>query len=190
METVDIPRARRKEKDTALSDAERTALRVKAGELNWIQATSRPDLSGAVSLLQTSFGEPKVEHLLAANKLVREAKANPVQLHVKYIDPKKMMFVCSADAAWGNCMDLTSHMGYFIFAADHDIDAEYSVQISPISWKAHKQRRKTASTLAAEAIATSEGLGALDWFRVFWEWLVDPAWQNGRKALRREQLLS
>ena len=58
------------------------------------------------------------------------------------------------------------------------------MQISPIGWKAHKQKRKVASTLAAEAIATSEGLGALDWFRVFWEWLVVPTfrleqWKSG-----------
>ena len=54
---------------------------------------------------------------------------------------------------------------------------EKQVKISPIGWKAHKQKRKVASTLAAEAIATSEGLGALDWFRAFWEWLVVPTFR-------------
>ena len=174
LELTEVPRYRRKEKEFPLSDQERTQLRIKAGELNWIQAVSRPDLAGAVSLLQTSFGEPKVLHLLEANRLLKEAKANPVQLRLQAIKPDRLMFVCSADAAWGNCVDLASHMGYLILAADRASDEDQNAAISPIGWKAHKQRRKAASTLSAEAIATSEGIGALDWFRVLWEWLAAP----------------
>ena len=41
-------------------------------------------------------------------------------------------------------------------------------------WKAHKQRRRTASTLAAETLATSWGMGALDWIRTRWAWMTNP----------------
>ena len=190
LQPADVPRARRALRDAPLTDPERTLLRVKAGELNWLQAISRPDLAGAVTLLQTSFGEPKVAHLMEANRLIREAKNNPVQLRIRPLEIQNLMFICSADAAWANCPDLSSNMGYFIFAADNKIDKEQMAEISPIAWKSHKQRRRAASTLAAEALATGEGVGALDWFRVFWEWLVVPdfrlaEWEGiqGRPAL-------
>ena len=174
IEPANIPRERRMLREAPLSDAERSLLRAKAGELNWIQAVSRPDLSGAISLLQTSFGEPRIFHLLEANKLIKEAKQHPVEIKFQAIKPEQLMFVCSADAAWANCPDLASHMGYIILAADKSIDLGLKVPISLVGWKAHKQRRKASSTLSAETMATSEGIGALDWFRVFWEWATTP----------------
>ena len=113
LKLAEVPRSRRRDRESPLSDQERTLLRIKAGELNWVQAISRPDLAGAVSLLQTSFAEPKVAHLLEANKLLKEAKDYPVRLRVRHIPLQKLMFVCSADATWATCSDLASHMGYF-----------------------------------------------------------------------------
>ena len=109
-------------------------LAAKAGELNWIQTVSRPDLSGAVSLLQSSFGEPTVSSLLEANRLIRECKAKEVTLKIQPIPLKDIRFVCSADAAWANCPDLSSHMGYMILALHEGADRGFRVPCSPLSW--------------------------------------------------------
>ena len=170
---IDIPRHRRMDKEALLSDQERSELRAKAGELNWLQSISRPDLSGAVSLLQTSFAEPRIKHMFEVNRLIREAKAHQVKLQMKHIPPQHMTFVCSADSAWANCVDFSNHMGYIVLAAHDDISRGKRVPVSIVGWKAHKQRRRTASTLAAETLATSSGMGALDWIRTCWAWMTN-----------------
>eukprot|EP00971_Amphidinium_carterae_P113980 2258445-Amphidinium_carterae.2 len=169
IEPIDIPRLRRREKNSPLTDDERTQLRGKAGELNWLQTVSRPDLAGAVSILQTSFGEPTVETLLEANRIVREAKANCVTLRIPSISMDRIRLVCTADSAWGNAPDLSSHMGYMMLATDETLDTGHIAPVAPLLWKSHKQKRKTPSTLAAEAQATGEGIGVLDWCKVFLE---------------------
>ena len=150
-------------KQDLLTDVERSMLRAKAGELNWIQTVSRPDLAGSVSLLQMSFGQPTVNSLLEVNKLIRDAKQNKVVLKIQAIPIDQLRFMCTADAAWGNCPDLSSHMGFLIMATHQMANHGCRVPFSPLIWRAHKQRRKAASTLSAETMASGAGLGALDW---------------------------
>ena len=167
--TVDIPKDRRMDKSSPLSDDERSLLRAKAGELNWIQTVSRPDLAGSVSLLQMSFGQPTVTSLLEANRLIRDAKQNKVVLKIQAIPIDQLRFMCTADAAWGNCLDLASHMGFMVMATHYMANHGCRVPFSPLIWRAHKQRRKAASTLSAETMASGVGLGALDWVRTLFE---------------------
>eukprot|EP00971_Amphidinium_carterae_P284171 5642073-Amphidinium_carterae.1 len=157
LEPVDIPRLRRREKNSPLTDEERTQLRGKAGEWNWLQTVSRPDLSGAVSILQTSFGEPTIETLLEVNRIIPSIPVDQIRL------------VCTADSAWGNAPDLSSHMGYLLFATNEALDTGQVAPFAPLLWKSHKQKRKKPSTLAAEAQATGEGIGVLDRCKVFLE---------------------
>eukprot|EP00971_Amphidinium_carterae_P349782 6491220-Amphidinium_carterae.1 len=172
IQPADIPRKRRCDKSSALSDGERTLLRAKAGELNWLQGITRPDLSGAVSLLQTSFGDPTIESLLEANRIIKEAKANKMTIRYPSIPLEAIRFACTADSAWANTPDLASHMGYMIFLTDQRLDMGQDAPFAPVLWKAHKQKRKAVSTLSAEAMATGESLGSLDWTRVLFEELT------------------
>eukprot|EP00971_Amphidinium_carterae_P331224 6464670-Amphidinium_carterae.1 len=126
LERVNIPRARRQDKKTALSPQELTMLR-------------------------------------------GEAQENPVVLSVRHIPIEQLRFCCSADAAWANADDQASQMGNVIFASDNTLEKGLNAPLSIISWKSHKQRRKASSTLAAETIAASEGLSALDWTRTLFE---------------------
>eukprot|EP00971_Amphidinium_carterae_P301708 5993898-Amphidinium_carterae.5 len=169
LDSVDIPRPRRREKNSPLTDEERIQLRGKAGELNWLQTASRPDLAGAVPILQTSFSELIVETLLEVNRITREAKTHDVTLKIPSIPMDQIRLVCTADSAWGNAPDLSSHMGYMLFATNETLDTGAVAPFAPLLWKSHKQKRKTPSTLAAEAQATGEGIGLLDWCKVFLE---------------------
>ena len=60
LQPIKIDRKRRLELDAPLNRAEMTKLREVAGALNWLQTISRPDLSGASSLLQGSFPVPRL----------------------------------------------------------------------------------------------------------------------------------
>eukprot|EP00971_Amphidinium_carterae_P341058 6479678-Amphidinium_carterae.1 len=113
--------------------------------------------------------EPTVETLLEANRIVREAKSNCVTLKIPSISMDRIRLVCTADSAWGNAPDLSSHMGCVMLATDETLDTGHVAPAAPLVWKSNKQKRKTPSTLAAEAQPTGEGVGVLGWCEVFLE---------------------
>eukprot|EP00971_Amphidinium_carterae_P053038 1044771-Amphidinium_carterae.1 len=122
--------------------------------------------------------------MLEANRIIREAKSCQVTLRIPSIAVDRIRLVCTADSAWGNAPDLSSHMGYLLFATDDTLDTGQVAPFAPLVWKSHKQKRKTPSTLAAEAQATGEGIGVLDWCKVFLEACIQESfdlklWENG-----------
>ena len=123
LEPAVLEKGRRKDKGSKLRPAEITILREKCGALNWLQGITRPDLSGGSSLLQTSFGEPTVADLLEANRLLKEAKefAN-TKLKNLSLPIGSIRFGATADSAWANNRDLSSQMGYLVFATDLSMD--------------------------------------------------------------------
>ena len=169
-EPIEISRERRKYKDSDVTELERSSLREKGGALNWLQGISRPDLSGACSLLQTSFGKAKVSDLLEANRLIKEAKSNS-ELGVIFASTplSDIRFGATGDSAWANREDCHSQMGYVVFATDQRMEHGSWAPFSPMLWKSHRQKRKAPSTLSAEAMAAGETVGVLDWLRVFFE---------------------
>ena len=175
LEPAVLEKDRRQDKGSKLRPAEITILREKCGALNWLQGITRPDLSGGSSLLQTSFGEPTVADLLEANRLLKEAKefAN-TKLKILSLPVDSIRFGATADSAWANNRDLSSQMGYLVFATDPSMDDGQWAPFVPLVWKSHKQKRKVPSTLAAESMAAGEALGSLDWVRAIFEELVDP----------------
>ena len=103
----------RQDKGSKLRPVEITILREKCGALNLLPGITRPDLSGGSSLLQTSFGEPAVADLLEANRLLKEANefAN-TKLKILSLPIDSIRCGATADSAWANNRDLSSHMGY------------------------------------------------------------------------------
>ena len=63
--------------------------------------------------------------------------------------------------------------------------------MSPVGWRAHKQKRRTASTLAAETVVTTSGMGALEWVRAFWGWMTnfELRLQNWEQEILRQPAL-
>ena len=60
-------------------------------------------------------------------------------------------------------------MGCLGFVTTQALFRGEQAPFAPMLWRAHEQRRKTASTLVAEVIAAGEGVGNLDWIRASWE---------------------
>ncbi|CAL1162763.1 unnamed protein product [Cladocopium goreaui] len=54
-----------------LTENEKTQLRGLAASLNWVSREGRPDASASASVIASSFPDPKVSHIMAANETVR-----------------------------------------------------------------------------------------------------------------------
>ena len=78
-----------KEKDSLLSDKEISQLRGVGGALLWVGKEGRPDVGAACAMAMSwSPPGPTVDHILMANKTVKEIKATPdVELRVLPLEP-------------------------------------------------------------------------------------------------------
>ena len=83
---LQISAKRASEKYSHLNDKETRDLREVIGQLNWICTQTRPDISYDVLELSMATKHPQVEHLLKANKIIRKAKENNMQLVFQYRD--------------------------------------------------------------------------------------------------------
>ena len=139
MEPAILEKDRRQDEGSKLSPAEMTTLKEKCGALNWLQGITRPDLSGGSSLLQASLGEPTVADLLEASRLLKEAKefAN-TKLKILSLPIESIRFGATAGSAWANNRDLSSQMGYLVFATDPSMDDGQWAPFVPLVWKSHK----------------------------------------------------
>ena len=97
---------------------------------------------------------PTVENILRANKAIRQAKNNILNIHFPRLglfnEWKIQVF---GDASWGNLPDGTSSaQGHVIFLTGKDNSC------CPLSWKSNKVKRKVSSTLAAETLSLHDAL--------------------------------
>ena len=66
----------RKEQSGDANENEKVATRPVLGALGYLARESRPDLSGAVSILQSRFNKAQVSDIPESNRVVRLAKAH------------------------------------------------------------------------------------------------------------------
>lgn len=147
------------------------SLRACVGALSWLAKETRIDLAGATAFLMQSFPQPCIRDLKHCNKVLKEAiKHKDLTIVLKPIDPKNLSILVTSDAAWGNAKDdehkmEKSQAGYVVLAANHDILHGAESPFSVLGWKSHTLKRKTVSTLGAEAQAIVESAAVASWYR-------------------------
>ena len=83
----------------------------------------------------------------------KRGKKNKIEIHEKFLQVGRTH----------------SQGGHIIYAYDKALEVEQSPQpISILSWKSYKLKRCTVNTLAAEAQAMVQGVGASYWMRFLW----------------------
>lgn len=141
------------EKDSDLTEGEKSLLRSKVGQLLWLAHQGRPDLLFDVTVLATNVKHGKVKHMQMANKIMTKAKGSGLSLKFQQLGPSEcLQFVVFSDASLGNLADGGSQGGYLVLLVGE------SGRFSPIWWNSRKIRRVVRSTLAAETLSLSEGV--------------------------------
>ena len=82
IEAIEIPRLRRKNPDSPVTESERQRLRQLVGSLQYAAVHTRADLSAKVGELQSAINSACVSHLLLANKVLHEAKSHHVSIMI------------------------------------------------------------------------------------------------------------
>ncbi|XP_063726781.1 uncharacterized protein LOC134854457 [Symsagittifera roscoffensis] len=155
IEEIDVP-----------SDATRTEflsrkgvrdLRKLLGKLNWVSSNTRPDISFEVSLLISKLPASTVEQVLAANKVVRKLKYDNYGTCMTSLgdDIESWRIIVFTDASLNNLAGGATQGGYLVFLANTK-----NSRCSLISYRSQKIKRVVRSTLAAEALACSDGVDA------------------------------
>ena len=67
--------SRRREKDSTLTDDERTIYQANVGQLNWLACQTRPDIKFDVLTLSTSLKNPTVENMTLCNKIIQKSQS-------------------------------------------------------------------------------------------------------------------
>ena len=143
---------KKKEKNELLSDEEFKELRAVVGQLLWVSGQTRPDISFDTCQLSSSLKSATVEDHLRANKTIKKLKSNEVKLKFHNIGQvEKARLVSFSDASLANLKNGGSQGGGIIFIVGEN--GKYA----PLSWNSKKIKRMVKSTIAAEALALSEG---------------------------------
>ena len=166
---IDVGRPRRMVPDSPINESERTKLRGVIGSLQYAVTHTRPDLAARLGELQSAVVTAKVQTLLSANKLLREAQEHSsVCIYYRPIPVQDLTFMAFGDASFASAKNLNSHQGTLICAAHECIHNNVDAPISPLVWVSKKIQRVVRSTLSAEAYAMSKAVDGLSWMRSTW----------------------
>ena len=143
-----------KSKETMLNEKQQSEYRSMVGSINWCARGTRPDVAYEQIELPTKLKAATVGDYKQAMKCVRKLKENESKIFYPSLAPMSdMSFFVYTDASFANMSDrVSSAMGYVVFAANKD-------RVCTLEWKSGKIKRVVRSTMAAEALALSEGIG-------------------------------
>ena len=141
------------------------------GSLQYAAVHTRPDLAAKVGILQSAVNRAEVRHLLEVNRVLYEAKANPVSLMVVLIPEPHVTFCTFSDASFATSKDSSSYQGTLVVATDWRMLANEKAVIASVAWSSRKIARLVRSTLSAEVVSLCGSVDRMSWLRLFWEWL-------------------
>ena len=105
-EIFQVGKLRRQNKDDTLTDTEQKSLRSLTGQILWASSHTRPGVAFKASCLASNLDQSTVQTVLDANKVVRQLKAESVQLMFQPLGNRDVAkLVIYSDASAGNLPD-------------------------------------------------------------------------------------
>lgn len=188
VEPIQIDKQRRLTPKVDVDEKERKALRSLIGALQYAAVHTRPDISAKVGELQSCVNKAKVEDLILGNRILHEAKTNPVSIMVLPIAPEHVTYCAFSDASFMSGKSEVAHQGTLIFVTTPEMLANKKAVVAPIAWTSKGIPRVVRSTLSAEAAALSNTIDRLLWLRILWAWMCNPEcqWSDPEKVLQEQ----
>ena len=169
IEIITIDPDRAKNQDEALSNEEKSMLRVVAGRIGWLARGTRPDLTFAQIEISTKFINGKVRDLIEAAKALRKAKSGECSLLIRGLGPVSGWSL----EVWTDASLFTLNEGVNSTGAMLILLVNEEGTCVPIVWQANKIKRIVRSSLEAECLALVEGLKEATFVRDVIEELFD-----------------
>ena len=134
-----------------LSQEEITILRGILGKLNSVAGMTRPEITFFVCETSTRVKYTAVSDLIAANKIVKFIQNTTTNIRIPNFDIEPLNIKLYSDASFSNLPNGGSQGGFIILLSD-----KYN-NVTPIAWSSINLKRVARSTIAAEALALSDG---------------------------------
>ena len=150
LEPIFLIRERALQKDTTLSEAEKTMMRAKVGQLLWIGRQSRPDILFDTCDLASRIKNGIVKDMLDVNKVIKRAMSEKMTLIYRPLQEPDLLVY--SDSSLGNMVNGGTQGGYLIGLLGKD------KRFSPLSWGSRRVRRVVRSTLAGETLAMADAV--------------------------------
>ena len=152
VQPIQISVGRANQKAVPCNETEIKKFRSLVGQINWLSTQSRPDLSFDALELSCNMSNPRVEHILQANKCLKKISMSECYMQFPNLgDLRKVHLVALSDASHANLPDgFSSAGGFIIFLVGEN------GRSCPLAWESKKIRRVVKSTLAAESLAASD----------------------------------
>ena len=152
LNTLEVTYARAMQKNSELSEEEKTGYRSLIGQLSWISTHTRPDIAYDTCELSIAYKKATVADLVKLNKLVDRVKKEKLRLFFPKLLPIGSCYIeCYTDASFAKLPDGGSQGALLVFLKDEDGNR------CPLYWRSRKLRRIVKSTFAAETMALLEG---------------------------------
>ena len=182
---TEIPRHRRSNPESPLSESEKSQLRAIIGSLQYAVTHTSPDLAARLSEVQMQMASPTISSLLLANRVLKEGKETAeASITYQSIPFKDVTFVSFGDASFASSKNPHSHQGVVIGATSVDLHNNLEAPLSPLVWVSKRISRVVRSTWSAEAYAMSKSVDLLGWVRALWGCIhIDKfPWEDPPKA--------
>ena len=158
--------------NTQLSESEKTQLRGLIASFNWVSRGGRPDAFSAASILASSLTSPTMEHVHAANDVVKHLKTFPMTLRIHAIPEDQVRLILIADSAFDTSGKEKSQHGWLLGFTSPMMNPGKLAPVSLMQWRSKRLRRKASSSLLREAISMSAATGALERLDAFFQSLA------------------
>ncbi|CAE7839318.1 RE1 [Symbiodinium sp. CCMP2592] len=166
---IHVNATRRKTRQAATSDREKSQLRGLLGALSWHSQQVAPHLAADVSMLLSEVTHSQVETIFRANALLTQAKArSDHKLKIQRCVSEQMILAAWVDAGSQNRHDGGSTQGVVIGAAPAELLHGEVTQVSLMAWHSNRIDRSCRSPGAAETQAAVNGEDALYYARFQW----------------------
>ena len=158
LKKIEITGDRSKQKHLDLSEEELKSFRALIGQLLWASNQTHPDISFNLSELRNSVNHATVEHILSANRVLKNAQNKLATLTFPYMENlMQCKLVAYSYASYNNLENGSSQGGFCIFLKN-----SYG-NLSLIMWQSKKIHRMVKSTMAAETLALVDAAEASCW---------------------------
>ena len=115
---IKLSNERLKEKNSLLSNEEKTSYRSAVGQLNWVAEISRPDISFSVCEASTKFKQATVADVLYVNKIIKNLKNSKNAINFPQLNLNNIKLQLFTDAIFDNLPNGGSQAGQIIFLTD------------------------------------------------------------------------
>ena len=162
LQVPDLKKVNMKDISETLDEQGQSSYRSAVGKIGWLCAHSRPDLSFDYIDLSSKFGKATVKDMKSVSKLTQKLKADTTAMLVPNLGSVSDWEIHGyGDVGLQTMPDGISSCGGQVVILQNKISNKACV----ISWRSRKLRRVVNSTLAGEALATTDLIGEIQYVK-------------------------